>query len=219
MCIAPATWPHIMSECDISLRYRAAKGVVPFCVQGERLTTQCVRWDSVGELVVCASGGRVMRAEDLWESADDVSDSAGGIAALAAAVATVVVLWLWVVVVVVAAVVVGCCCCCCCCSVAGTGTTVVSFFRFLKLNFLGGEKVLRIFWSFSDSDFIDCFLLLAHGLFSLSHSLSLSLSLSHSLSSSSSSSPSCCSLVGFMDSYIPRYTSAGHMQAGNSTRL
>jgi len=43
MCIAPATWPHIMSECDISLRYRAANGVVPFCVQGERLTTQCVR--------------------------------------------------------------------------------------------------------------------------------------------------------------------------------
>jgi len=111
----------------------------------------------VGELVVRASGGRMMRAEDLWESADDVSGSTGGTVAAVAAVATVVVLWLWVVAVGY-----------CCCSAAVTGTTVVSFFRFLKLNFLGGEKVLRMFWSFSDSDLIDCFLLLAHGLLSLS---------------------------------------------------
>ena len=137
----------------------------------------------------------MMRAEDLWESADDVSGSTGGTVAAVAAVATVVVLWLWVVAVGY-----------CCCSAAVTGTTVVSFFRFLKLNFLGGEKVLRMFWSFSDSDLIDCFLLLAHGLLSLSLSCLFS-------------SPSRCSLVGFMDSYIPRYTSAGHMQAGSSMRL
>lgn len=46
------------------------------------------------------------------------------------------------------------------CSFAGAGVmdgAVASFLLFLKLNFLGGSKVFLMVWSFSERDFMACF--------------------------------------------------------------
>lgn len=93
---------------------------------------QLVRWDTVGEFVAEGTEARVMRVEDLWVRWDGVSScwsDGGGMEVLVG-------------------------------SLAGAGAldaAAASFLLFLKLNFLGGSKAFLMVWSFSERDFMACF--------------------------------------------------------------